>query len=283
MISLIPAAVTKFMAVITLLTDFGTRDAYVGVMKGVVLGINPSVTIVDISHHIHPQDITQAAYMIHRSFKYFPNGTIHVIVIDPGVGTQRAIVAAKLGAHTFLAPNNGVLSMIFGDPAFEYAVKVEATHLFLTPVSPTFHGRDIMAPVSAHLALGVDPRSLGPEIKSSERVTIPTDQPDISHPNSILGRIVSIDHFGNLITNIDESCIRNRFPEDTLTYLKARLNQKVISGLSKTYASVGIQQPAVLMGSHGYLEVAVNRDSAQQHFKAQIGDAVLLWFDDHKT
>ena len=267
------------MAVITLLTDFGTQDSYVGEMKGVVLGIDPSATIVDISHSIRPQDIIQAAFMVHSAYAYFPERTIHVIVVDPGVGSHRKIIGAKLGSHTFMAPNNGVLTLIFAEPDFEYAVYIESSQYYLKPLSQTFHGRDIFAPISAHLSLGIDLQSLGPVVSTNELVTLTNIRPDISFPNQIIGRIVSVDHFGNLITNIDWPCIKKQFAANNVDNLKVEINQKLATGLTSTYANVSIQQPVVLIGSHGYLEIAVNQGNAQKFFDAAVGNAVHLWVD----
>ena len=269
------------MAIITLLTDFGTKDSYVGEMKGVVLSINPAAAIVDISHSIRPQDITQAAFMIHSAYRYFPVGTVHVVVVDPGVGTSRTILGAKQGGHTFIAPNNGVLTLICDDSALEYAVEVESSRFALKPSSQTFHGRDIFAPISAHLSLGIDLKSLGPVINTDAYVTIPNVCPDTSHPDRISGSIVSVDNFGNLITNIDWITIKSRFTADIADTLKVEINQNSISGLAQTYANVAIQQPVAIIGSHGYLEIAVNHGDAQKYFNVCIGDAVNLWIDHH--
>ena len=269
------------MAVITLLTDFGTQDSYVGEMKGVILGINPTAVVVDISHNIRPQDIRQAAYMIHSAYPYFPDGTIHVIVVDPGVGGRRTIVGAKLGTHIFIAPNNGVLTLICADPNCEYAVSVESTQFFLKSVSHTFHGRDIFAPVSAHLSLGNDLKSLGQVVSKDTCVTLPRIGPDLSRPDMISGIIISIDKFGNLITNIDWNCIRNRFTADAVSNVTVQINQKSVTGMVRTYSDVDIQQPIALIGSHGYLELAVNHGEAQDYFNASIGDAVQVRVDHH--
>ena len=152
------------MSIITLLTDFGTEDAYVGVMKGVILSINPSAEVVDVCHYINPQDLIEAAYLIKSSYRYFPKGTIHIIVVDPGVGGNRLIVAVKLSGHIFLAPDNGVLTLLLDEGEVDTIVRVENTHYFLNSISQTFHGRDIFAPVGSHLSRGVFIENLGSKL-----------------------------------------------------------------------------------------------------------------------
>lgn len=150
------------MSVITLLTDFGTQDEYAGVMKGVILSLHPAALIVDISHQIAPQDVMQAAYMLRSSWQYFPAGTVHVTVVDPGVGGKRDILAAQYKRHFFLAPDNGILSMLAEEGDFQSLIRVENSGYFRNSVSRTFHGRDIFAPVAAHLSMGVKPENFGP-------------------------------------------------------------------------------------------------------------------------
>ena len=152
------------MPIITLLTDFGVEDAYVGMMKGVVLSINPSAVIIDITHHIEPQNLIQPAYIINSYYRYFPENTVHIIVIDPGVGSDRSIIAVKMMEHVFLAPNNGVLTLLMDEGKVDALVRVENQRFFLKSVSRTFHGRDIFAPVAAYISKGIDIKKLGPSL-----------------------------------------------------------------------------------------------------------------------
>ena len=262
------------MSTITLLTDFGVEDEYVGIMKGVILSVNPAAVIVDISHHIDPQDVIQAAYTIKYAYKYFSKGSIHIIVVDPGVGSDRAILAVKMMGYVFLAPDNGVLSFVMDEAEVDSIVRIDNTSYFLDPVSRTFHGRDIFAPVGAHISMGVEIKELGAPIDRKELVRLDVQKPRISGEGELVGTIVSIDRFGNLITNIefesiDKFCKPNR-------ELQIIIGKSRITGLSKSYESVNSQSPLAIIGSRGYLEIAVNQGSASRSFVADKGDAVRL-------
>ncbi|MEK6559083.1 MAG: SAM-dependent chlorinase/fluorinase, partial [Planctomycetota bacterium] len=186
--------------VMTLLTDFGNQDAYVGVMKGVITGINPLANIIDICHNIPPQDVFNAAYLLYTSYKYFPRGTIHVAVVDPGVGTERNIVCVKTKDYFFLVPDNGLLSFIVQEEKPKVIVRLTNDRYFLPSPSNTFHGRDIFAPAAAYLSLGVKLRQLGIKINQLKQLDIP--KPDYKKTGQLEGQIIYIDRFGNLITNI---------------------------------------------------------------------------------
>lgn len=193
--------------VITLTTDFGMTDAYVGIMKGVILGINPEASIVDICHTIQPQNVTQAAFVLSTAFPYFPQGTIHLVVVDPGVGTKRRAVILITHQALFVAPDNGVLSYVIkeAEPRFE-AITISNPRFWRSPVSFTFHGRDILAPVAAHLSLGVPPREFGDVIHSLS--VFPRPQPYQGAEGELVGHIIHIDRFGNLITNKNGNAAR---------------------------------------------------------------------------
>ena len=191
------------MSIITLTTDFGNNDEYSGIMKGVILSLNPSAVIVDITHHIDPQDLVQAAYSIYFSYHYFPQGTIHVVVVDPTVGSDRKIIALKIAGHIFLAPDNGVLTLLINEGNTHSITCVDNTSYFLDPVSRTFHGRDIFAPVSGYLSMGVELKKLGTSVAQKDLICISMPEPYFSDNGELVGCIVSIDHFGNLITNIN--------------------------------------------------------------------------------
>jgi len=173
------------MSILTLLTDFGTEDAYVGMMKGVILSINPQAVIIDITHQIDPQDLIQAAYIIKSSYRYFPEGTVHLLVVDPGVGSDRAIVALEMMGHIFLAPDNGVLTLLMDEGETDSIVSVENTRYFLESVSRTFHGRDIFAPVGAHLCRGLDIKNLGSPLDQQNLVHLKILKPYISGNNQL--------------------------------------------------------------------------------------------------
>ena len=293
--------------IITLLTDFGNQDAYVGIMKGVITGINPSANIIDICHSIPPQDIFNGAYLLSTSYKYFPKGTIHVAIVDPGVGSQRDIVCVEIRDHTFLVPNNGILSFVVQEERPKGIIRVTNNSYFLASPSNTFHGRDIIAPVAAYLSLGIKPQQLGNKSHHLEIFKIP--QPVHKNMGQLEGQIISIDRFGNLITNITRAHItkhignqtqnmdvrsrirkpeiRGQTPDKSKKILKNKLllesnifetiiGKKRIMGLSKTYEDVHEGKPLVLFGSAGFLEVSVNQGNAQKYFKTYKGNKVII-------
>ena len=195
--------------IITLTTDFGTSDAYVGIMKGVILSINPNARVVDVTHAIPPQDIYEAAFSIYAAHSYFPKGTIHIIVVDPGVGSDRQAIVCQTESAFFVCPDNGVLSYLLQSVENEEkqpvdAVAIQNSAYYLSEVSNTFHGRDIFAPVAAHLSLGVPLDDIGPPAQTL--VQLPIQVPELSG-NTLTGQIVKIDRFGNAITNISETAI----------------------------------------------------------------------------
>lgn len=261
--------------IITLLTDFGTKDEYVGVMKGVILSVNPSATVVDISHSIEPQNLMQAAFMIHASFPYFPEGTVHIALTDPGVGTERAILAAEISGNIFLAPDNGILTLLLREKNIGPAVQVKNSAYFLKSVSRTFHGRDIFAPVAAHLSKGLDIKALGPPVNPDSLVRISCPEPYISDKGELTGTIIASDHFGNLMTNMDRNSL-DSFCNKEYRKFGIRVGASEIMALSETYADVNPQCPLALIGSRGYLEIAVNCGNAEQYFGLRKGDAVRI-------
>ncbi len=264
------------MSIITLITDFGLDDEYVGLMKGVMLSIHPSATIVDITHRIEPQDMVQAAYTLNASYRYFPDGSIHVIVVDPGVGGKRAIVAAKMKRHVFMAPDNGVLTLLLGGEEIDECIRVDNPEYFLESVSQTFHGRDIFAPVAAHIARGVALNRIGTPAASAELVRLPGLESCRSANGEITGKIVTIDHFGNLITNIPAHELEDLCTGKPGHKPQVRIGNHIISGLSSTYESVASLKPLALIGSRGYLEIAVNAGNANKHLNIQKGDGVTV-------
>ena len=263
------------MSIITLLTDFGIEDEYVGIMKGVILSINPSSTIVDITHQIAPQDIIDAAYRIKFSYKYFPEKTVHLVIVDPGVGSGRPLLAAKIQGHYFLAPDNGILTPLLDDGDIDPLVFVENSEYFLDSVSQTFHGRDVFAPVAAHISKGIDIMELGrpADIKSLVRLSV--EKPFIADNGELSGIIVSIDRFGNLITNIDYAILKKiSCAASSLRKIRFIIGDGAVLGLSKSYNSVKLKKPLAIIGSRGCLEIAVNCGSAKDFFNASKYDKI---------
>jgi S-adenosylmethionine hydrolase len=267
--------------VITLTTDFGTSDAYVAAMKGVILGINPEARLVDICHTIEPQNIAQAAYILGTVYEFFPRRSIHVVVVDPGVGTGRKPVILRTPEADFMAPDNGVLSYVIEkysiQPVDSRQAKLDTTkaaaiHLteskfWLEEVRPTFHGRDIFAPVAAHLSLGTQPGEFGEAVDSL--VVLPSLKPRRESDGTIMGQVLHIDRFGNLITSIKESDLPGNTEE-----LIIDINGRQINGIVKTYADSG--DLCALIGSSGYLEIALPDGSAADITGASAGDAVRV-------
>ncbi len=262
------------MPVITLLTDFGTHDAYVGIMKGVILQVHPTATIIDITHRIAPQDLVQAAYTVAYTYKYFPADSIHIIVIDPGVGSDRRIVAMRKQGQIFLAPDNGVLTPVLDEGGEEQICLVTNTRYFLKPVSQTFQGRDIFASVGAQLAKGLPINELGKPIDGADLVRLNILKPHITENGMVTGAVVSIDRFGNLISNIDWNFIKHHFPAATENSLRFYIGDQFIAGLSASYNSVEPGSPLAITGSRGYFEISVNNGSARQYFGTRQGDPV---------
>ena len=243
---------------ITLLTDFGTTDPYVAAMRGVALSINPDVQLVDISHEVAPHDIAEAGYMLGNSFRYFPQGTVHAAVVDPGVGSERRILAAEVGGHVLMAPDNGLLSVALreGEPA--RMVNVTNGEYFRHPVSLTFHGRDIFAPVAAHLTLGADLGAMGPPVDDYERVE---GAELLADEHAAAGRVIHVDRFGTLVTNISReqlAVLQGSGPGD----LHVSVAGREIRRLHRTFSDVAVGEFLAVTGSSGLLEIAVNQGSA---------------------
>ncbi len=253
------------MTVVSLLTDFGHEDAYVGIVKGAILGVNPAATLVDLTHGIPAGDLVRAAYSLEAAWGYFPPGTVHLVVVDPGVGSDRRIVAVAAGGHLFLAPDNGVLTPVLADNAGARAVSVENRRFFLSPVSRTFHGRDIFAPVAGHLSGGVALDALGPGIALDTLVRLPLPEPEAAEGGGISGVVVTADRFGNLITNIRRRDLAGEIG-------CVRIGGRTIHGISDTYAAVSPGQLLALFGSTQRLEVSVNGGSARETLGGGAGD-----------
>ena len=257
--------------IITLTTDFGTSDAYVGTMKGVILGINPSVRVVDLTHAVPPQDIHEAAFTIHSAYRYFPKGTIHTVVVDPGVGSDRQAIVCEIDGAFFVCPDNGVLGYLLRDidGSAEHrmnAVAIQNPAYYLREVSNTFHGRDIFAPVAAYLSLGVPLADIGPPVENL--VQLPTPIPEVSG-NMVTGQIVKIDRFGNAITNISESALGGEVSGYEINVQGVRLTH-----INRAYTESAVGDPLAIIGSFGLLEIAINGGSAENRFGLKRGDVV---------
>ena len=259
---------------ITLLTDFGLEDIYVGVMKGVVRGIAPQTDIIDLNHNIPPQDIHTASFQLACAHPYFPNGTIHTAVIDPGVGSSRGAIAIQTDTSFLVGPNNGLFSHVLTKTPAKKVIELNNPEFWLTSnPSQTFHGRDIFSPAAAHLSNGIDIEELGTEINENQLQDLPIGEPYSETQQT--GQIQAIDHFGNLITTIPGKVIQNQ----SSSSWSLVLNEQSSSGQS-TYSNVSVGKAIALIGSHGYLEIAVNQGNAQQFFQASISDTVKLIFHD---
>ena len=254
------------MAIVTLTTDFGLSDHYVGVMKGVILGIAPAVRIVDISHQSSAYEIGEGAFLIAQAYRYFPKKTVHVIVVDPGVGTARRPILAEAAGQYFVAPDNGVLGLIFRQEKHKVRV-VTNTRYFLKPVSQTFHGRDIFGPVGAYLAKGVAPARMGKPIQDYLRPAL--GAPERTGKHFWTGSVLKIDHFGNVVTNFRLSDI----PDGPFELV---LGPHVVTKRSSNYAEWGPGELFTIVGSSGYLEIATGQGSAAKILGCSAGAPVEL-------
>jgi S-adenosylmethionine hydrolase len=262
------------MAIISLITDFGLQDEYVGLMKAVILGIDPAAVVVDVSHAIDAQDVVQAAFLLEAGFRHFPAGSIHLTVVDPGVGSDRALIYAEAHGRRFLAADNGVLSLVLDSPGPATIRRLERPPAGGDRISATFHGRDILAPCAGCLSKGMDAREWGPELDRSALTLLTGLRAERLADGGIAGRVVHIDRFGNLITNVPAALLPPPGAMAATPPVVIRLAGRWISGLRRTYADEAAGRPLALVGSRGYLEIAVNRGSAQSHFEARKGDSV---------
>ena len=251
--------------VITLTTDFGLSDHYAGVMKGVILGINPGVHIVDLCHQVEPYDILGGALTLAAAYSYFPPRTVHVVVVDPGVGTSRRPIAAEAGSWLFVAPDNGVLELVFR----RHAAKVwslRAGQFALKPTSSTFHGRDVFAPAAALLAQGAAPGELGNPVDDFVRLAIP--EPRVVSARLKEGVVLKVDRFGNLITNLPV--------EDLPAGFAVTVGEAQIQTLRPSYAAGAPGEVFLIAGSSGYLEISMNQGSAAEATSARAGSLVVM-------
>lgn len=258
-------------AVLTLLSDFGTTDAYVGIMKGVILGIAPDVRLVDLTHAIPPQRVVAGAMVLRQAAPYFPPGTVHVAVVDPGVGTERTPIAIETERGVLVGPDNGLLSLAARDQGVRAVRRIENPALMRPVVSHTFHGRDVFAPVGAHLAAGIPFAELGSEVGAFVEADVACAR---VAPHGIDGQVVHVDHFGNLMTNIHA---------DMLAGVDRRTAQVLIADIAigairSTYAEVETGSPMALISSWDSLEIAVRDGSAADRLGLSVGAPVRIRF-----
>lgn len=252
--------------IITLLTDFGTRDYFVGAMKGVILSINENIDIVDITHEISAQDVRAAAFTLKNYYRHFMQGTIHVCVVDPGVGSNRRAVLVETDDYCFIAPDNGLLSFVLAEQENYRAFELTNEEFFHRPVSRTFHGRDIFAPIAAHHSNGVTAERFGREIDDLETFEIPL--PRAVGEKKVEGEILHADRFGNLVTNFKNENIPGKFQLET--------NGKPIVRHQTFYGEAEPGEIFSICGSAGFLEIVAFRDSAQKLLDVRTGDRVYL-------
>jgi len=257
--------------IITLTTDYGTSDHLAGVLKGVILRILPNATVVDISHQVVPFDLLDGALTIGSAYRYFPPRTIHLVVVDPGVGAQRRPIVVTADQHFFVAPDNGVLSLVYDREPSVKVRHITAEHYFLSPVSETFHGRDIFAPVTAWLAKTYQTEAFGEEIADFVRFTLPRAK---SNGAALKGVVLRVDAFGNLMTNLTAEDL----PADMVASgkIKLQIGSTRVERLAQTFSQGAAGEPIALMGSSGFLEVALNRGHAARTLGAQRGTEVTL-------
>ncbi len=278
-------SIESYGPVVTLITDFNTADGYVGAMKGVVLSICPRAQLVDITHAIPPQDVCRAAFALYNAARFFPAGTIHLAVVDPGVGTPRRPLAARVGGMTYVGPDNGLFTLVLQAHPPEMVVELQNPAYRAGEVSHTFHGRDLFAPTAAHLAAGVPLREFGPAV--DDWVALPLPPLTLRPPDQVAGEVVYCDHFGNAVTNIgvlrwereglaltpllNDHRLALRLPADVRV---ERLGRRL--PLCTTYGEVASGAPLALVGSSGWLEIAVRDGSAAAVLGLQPGDKVFL-------
>jgi len=260
------------VAIVTLTTDFGQRDHYAAAMKGVILQIAPRSVVVDVTHQIAPHNVLQAAFVIRQVWPSFPQGTIHVVVVDPGVGTARRILAAQYDGQIIICPDNGILSFLQRDAPLEMLREVMNRNLFARVVSATFHGRDVMAPVAGHLSRGLKLTDVGPPTDRLEMLDLP--RPERMPDHTVHGKVIYTDGFGNLVTNLTRDDLTRAF--NARPGAHAWLEEHDLGPVRQTYAQVEPGRALALIGSIGMLEVAVNQGNAAEHFKAGVGTPVTI-------
>jgi S-adenosylmethionine hydrolase len=241
--------------IITLLTDFGWADGYIGAMKGVILGINPDCRIVDLAHHSPPHDVIGAAFVLGQTYAFFPPGTIHVVVVDPGVGGSRRPLVLEAGDYLFVGPDNGCFTLVLRREQGVQAYELTEERFRLPSVSQTFHGRDIFAPAAAHLSLDIPPEEMGPAVAIDGLTTLAIPDP-LLDGEALLGEVIWVDHFGNLVTNISQEVI-GEFAPDQMVEIEIKGEQA--KGLKRSYDEGEEGEIIALWGSAGFLELSLKQ------------------------
>jgi S-adenosyl-L-methionine hydrolase (adenosine-forming) len=259
--------------IVTITTDFGDQDHFVGVMKGVILNINPDAILVDISHQVHSYDIFDGAYTLAQSCHYFPLDTIHLVVVDPGVGSGRRPLLVRTKNYKFVTPDNGVLSLVYEREENVEVRHITADHYFLQPVSNTFHGRDVFAPVAGWLSRGLEADKFGEVVTDYVRFASP--RPKRLDDHALKGVVLKVDKFGNLITNIRPEDVPQLFAVDPAPF-RMIINQKEVSKLTTSYSAGSPSELFVISGSSGFLEIATCRGSAARALNVNRGAEVEL-------
>lgn len=264
--------------ILTLTTDFGTQDGYVAAMKGVIMGINPDLKLVDVSHHVTPHDVMEGAFILRHVASSFPNGTVHLAVVDPGVGSERRPIAMKYRNQLFVGPDNGLFSLLLAGHTAEQVVELDQPRFWRTPeLSSTFHARDLFAPVAARLASGLSLSSAGTPVESVR--TLHWALP-IADEQGIQGWVVHIDRFGNCITNIDRTLFESRRANRDF---KCYAGSSIITSNSRSYSDVEAGEATVLFNSSNILEIAIYRGSASSLLDIRKGAPVNILFQDDKS
>ncbi len=255
---------------IVLLTDFGLDDNFVGIMKGVILKINSRVNLIDLCHNVRPQDIFTAGFLLRNSYRYFPRRTIFLVVVDPGVGTERKPIIVRTEDYYFVGPDNGVLSIAALADGIRRIVAIENKRYMLKDISDTFHGRDVFAPVCAYLSKGKDLSSFGRTLSKIEKIYIP--EPEVAG-NILKGEIIYVDRFGNLVANINKNIFR-LFVEDKRFTIE--IHDMKIYSIDRSYQEVRPGELVAVFGSSGFLEISINKASANEFLKSYIGQAIKV-------
>ena len=254
---------------ITLTSDFGLKDPYVAEMKGAVLSINPKATLIDITHDVEKFNVRMAAFVLASAAPYFPKGTVHLAVVDPGVGTHRRALAVHTKQGFFVGPDNGVLILAAQNQGVEHVYELANPKFMLPKISSTFHGRDVFAPAAAHLDIGVHPGEFGPEINSPVNPEFTAIK---KTRNFLIGEVLHIDGFGNIITNINQTDLAQSIGKFNVELQDISLKLP----FGKAYAEVNPKEPIALIGSHGFLEIALNQGNAAEKFNAKAGAKIIF-------
>jgi S-adenosyl-L-methionine hydrolase (adenosine-forming) len=257
--------------IISVTTDFGENDHFVGVMKGVILSINPEALIVDINHQVNSYDIFDGAYSLGQSYHYFPPGAIHLVVVDPGVGSERRPIIVQSKNYKFVAPDNGVLSLVYEREERVEVRHVTADHFFLKPVSNTFHGRDIFAPLAAWLSRGMEPEKFGGILTDYARFT--SLRPKRVNDTALKGVAIKVDKFGNIVTNFRAEDIPELFGENPPPF-RITINGHEITQITESFSGGQPSELFAIVGSSGFLEISTNRGSAARALHVNRGAEV---------